>query len=143
MSAYRLALALHVLAFTLWLGHMFVWSLITGPALKQLQPPQSAELLRERSLYLGGLGWPALAVLIVTGSYLLSVRGVGLGDLISGAAFLGITGSALAVKLALVLAMIGYQALFGHKSTQIAIYFNMLFAIGIITASVILVRGLA
>jgi uncharacterized membrane protein len=141
MSIYRVCIALHVLAFTLWLGHMFVWSLIIGPALKKLQPAASAELLRERSLYLGGLGWPALTVLVVTGVYLLSVRGIGVAELFNGIAFAGVLGKALAVKLTLVLAMIVYQAVMGHKPAPLAIYFNMLMAMGVIGASVVLVRG--
>jgi len=141
MTLYRICIGLHFLAFSLWLGHMFVWSLIIGPALKKIQPPQTAELLRERSLFRGGLGWPAMAVLIPTGLYLLAHRGIGLGDLFSGAAFAGALGTALALKLALVLVMIAYQAIIGHKPAPIAIYFNMLAAICLIGASVVLVRG--
>ena len=64
---------LHLLALTLWLGHMFVWSLIIGPALKRVEPAETAELLRESSLFRGGLGWPALAILVPTGLYLLEL----------------------------------------------------------------------
>lgn len=141
MSLYRICIGLHLLALTLWLGHMFVWSLITGPAMKRIEPKATADLLRERSLYLGGLGWPALAVLVPTGLYLLHLRGIGIGDLFSGAAFQGTQGAVLAVKLVLVGAMIGYQAWFGHRPAPIAIYFNMLAAFLIIGASVLLVRG--
>jgi uncharacterized membrane protein len=143
MTIYQICIALHLLALSLWLGHMFVWSLIVGPALKVLRPPASAELLRERSLFLGGLGWPALAILVVTGAYLLSVRGIGLSSLFSGAAFAGVMGMALAVKLLLVGAMIAYQAFMGHRSAPLAIYFNMLAAMGVVLASVVLVRGFA
>jgi uncharacterized membrane protein len=143
MSIYRVCIALHVLAFTLWLGHMFVWSLLIGPALKKLQPPATADMLRERSLYLGGLGWPSLAVLVATGLYLLSVRGIGMAELFSGAAFVGAMGVALALKLLLVSVMVAYQAFYGHKSAPLAIYFNMLAALGVLACSVVLVRGLA
>lgn len=143
MNIYRICIALHVLAFSLWLGHMFVWSLIIGPALKKVQPAASAELLRERSLFLGGLGWPALTVLVATGSYLLSARGIGFTELFNGIAFAGVLGKALAVKLALVLAMVVYQAVMGHRPAPLAIYFNMLMALGVIGASVVLVRGVA
>ncbi|MEP7242603.1 MAG: hypothetical protein ABI885_02850 [Gammaproteobacteria bacterium] len=141
MSLYRLCVGLHFLALTLWLGHMFVWSLIIGPALKRIQPPESAEMLRERSLFRGGLGWPALAVLIPTGLYMLAHRGIGIGELFSGAAFQGPMGMALAVKLLLVLFMIAYQLVVGHKRAPLAIYFNMLAAACLVAASVILVRG--
>jgi uncharacterized membrane protein len=141
MNWYIVCVCLHVAALSLWLGHMFVWSLITGPAMKRIEPVASAEMLRECSLFRGGLGWPALAILIPTGLYLLSMRGVMPADLLSGAAFDGPQGMVLAVKLSLVLVMVGYQAYFGHRPALIAIYFDMVAALAIIGASVVLVRG--
>jgi uncharacterized membrane protein len=141
MSLYSACVALHFLALTLWLGHMFVWSLLVGPALKRVEPPETAELLRESSLFRGGLGWPALVVLIPTGLYMLHYRGIELGQLLSGEAFAGSQGRVLGFKLALVAVMMGYQATFGHRRAPIAIYFDMLAALLIIGASVVLVRG--
>jgi uncharacterized membrane protein len=143
MSLYYACVALHLVALSLWLGHMFVWSLIVGPAMKKIQPAETAALLRERSQYRGGLGWPALAVLVPTGLYMAEHRGLGLGEMLSGAAFTGPEGTVFAVKLLGVAAMIGYQAVFAHRSAPIAVYFNMLVAIVIIAASVLLVRGFA
>jgi uncharacterized membrane protein len=143
MILYRLCISLHLLAMGLWLGHMFVWSLIIGPALKRIEPPEQAELLRERSLFRGGLGWPALAVLVPTGLYMLHLRGIGFDQLFSGAAFEGALGHALALKLILVGLMIVYQLVIGHKRAPVAIYFDMLAALGVIAASVVLVRGWA
>jgi uncharacterized membrane protein len=139
--AYWAAIGLHLLAMSLWLGHMFVWSLIVGPAMKRIEPAATAELLRERSLARGGLGWPALAVLVVTGAYLLHVRGIGFSALLSGAAFQGAIGRALAVKLAMVVGMIGYQAVFAHRNAPVAVYVNMLAALIVLAASTIIVRG--
>lgn len=141
MNLYIVCVCLHVAALSLWLGHMFVWSLITGPAMKRMQPAADANMLRECSLFRGGLGWPALAILIPTGLYLLSVRGIMPADLFSGAAFAGPQGAVLAVKLSLVLVMIGYQSYFGHRPAPVAIYFDMAAATAIIGASVVLVRG--
>jgi uncharacterized membrane protein len=137
---YWFCISLHLLAASLWLGHMFVWSLVVGPAIKRVEPPATAEFLRERSLFLGGLGWPALAVLIATGLYLLSVHGIRPIDLVTGAAFTA-GGGALAVKLLLVLLMIVYQAVWGHRQATIAIYADMLAALLVLGASVVLVRG--
>jgi uncharacterized membrane protein len=137
---YWICISLHLLAATLWLGHMFVWSLVVGPAIKGVEPPATAEFLRERSLFMGGLGWPALAVLIATGLYLLSMRGISPVDLVTGAAFTG-DGGALAVKLFLVLLMVVYQAVWGHRQATVAIYFDMLAALLVLGASVVLVRG--
>jgi hypothetical protein len=72
---------------------------------------------------------------------MLSVRGIGLAQLLSGAAFEGVFGHALALKLILVGLMIVYQLVVGHKRAPIAIYFDMLAALGVIGASVVLVRG--
>jgi len=141
MNLYLVCIGLHVIALSLWLGHMFVWSLVIGPALKAVQPASTAELLRERSMYRGGLGWPALAVLVPTGAYMLGQRGVTIGDLASGAAFGGPQGAALGIKLGLIVFMIGYQLVFAHRRAPIAIYFNMLAALGVVAASVVLVRG--
>ena len=107
MALYWSCISLHLLTAVLWLGHMFVWSLVVGPAMKRIEPPQTAELLREYSVFMGGLGWPALAVLIVTGLYMLSWRGVSPSSLLSGAAF-SVAGGIL-VKLAPVLFMIFYK----------------------------------
>ena len=140
-SVYLACVALHLLAALLWLGHMFVWSLITGPAMKRIEPVATAELLRDTSVSHGGLGWPALGVLIPTGIYMLYYRGIGLDMLLSGSAFEGPEGAALAVKLVLVAGMVFYQAFIGHRKASIAIYFDMLAALLIIGASVVIVRG--
>jgi uncharacterized membrane protein len=137
---YWVCISLHLLAASLWLGHMFVWSLVVGPAQKRIDPPETAELLRERSLFLGGLGWPALAILVATGLYLLNARDIGPGDLMSGAAF-SVAGDSLAIKLGAVLFMIFYQIVWGHRRAPIAVYFNMLAALIVLGASVVLVRG--
>jgi uncharacterized membrane protein len=141
MTLYLICLVLHLLALMLWLGHMFVWSLLIGPALKRVEPAQTAEVLRDASLFRGGLGWPALAILVPTGLYLLGFRGIQPADLLSAATYEGPQGTVLAVKLAMVAVMIGYQAYFGHRRAPIAIYFDMLAAIVLIGASVVLVRG--
>ncbi len=141
MTLYAICIALHLLALTLWLGHMFVWSLIVGPAMKGIEPAATAETLRSASLAGGGIGWPALAILIATGLYLLNQRGIALADLVSGSAFSGSQGTVLAVKLFFVAAMVGYQAAFGHRASSIAIYVNILSALIVVGASVILVRG--
>ena len=141
MNLYSICLGLHLLAMALWLGHMFVWSLIIGPALKRVEPAETAEKLRNASLFRGGLGWPSLIVLIPTGLYLLNYRGIQLADLVSGVAFHGPQGRVLAIKLGMVAVMIGYQVYFGHRRAPIAIYFDMLAALVVIAASVVLVRG--
>jgi uncharacterized membrane protein len=141
VNLYLLCVALHLLAMSVWLGHMFIWSLVVGPATKRLESRETADTLRDASLSHGGLGWPALAVLIPTGLYMLHYRGIDIGTIVSGDAFLGSQGKVLAVKLGLVAAMVFYQAAIGHRKAPIAIYFNMLSAVLIVAASVLIVRG--
>src|SRR6187401_956881 len=114
MTAYLIALVLHLAALGLWLGHMFVWSLLIGPALKRVEPAATAETLRDASLFRGGLGWPALVILVPTGLYLLRYRGIMPGDLLEASTYEGVFGTVLATKLSMVVAMIGYQAWFSH-----------------------------
>ncbi len=135
---YTLALGIHVLAAALWLGHMFFWSLVSGPALKRLDDRDLGGRLRALSLEGGGLGWPALAVLFVTGWYLLWRRGLVPADLVSGALLGQRFGVALDAKLLLVLLMVLYQAVFGHREAPRAIYADMLAAIAVLALAVVL-----
>ncbi len=141
MTLYRLCIVLHVIAAAVWLGHMFFWSLFAGPGLKKMEDEPTGRELRRLSLAHGGLGWPALAVLLLTGAYMLSARGLGLGDLFSPALLASRFGRALDAKLILVAAMIGYQAVFGHRAAPRAIYANMLAALLVLAASVLMAGG--
>ncbi len=141
MLLYRICISLHLLAAFLWLGHMFVWPLIVGPSMKRIEPEETAMMLRERSLVFGGFGWPALAVLLATGLYMLHFLGITPNDLLSGRAFENSGGWVLAAKLALVAWMVVYQSAFGHRRAPVAIYVNILAAIGIVGLSVLFARG--
>jgi uncharacterized membrane protein len=141
MTLYTLLAIVHVLAAMLWLGHMFVWSLIAGPALRRVEPAATADMLRERSLFLGALGWPALIVLVPTGLYLLHFRGLDIGELVRLGFLDRPDAYAILVKLLLVLWMIVYQIVWGHRRAPVAVYVNMLAALVILGASVVIVRG--
>lgn len=138
MSVYGVCMVLHLAAAFLWLGHMFFWSLFSGPVLKSVDPPATGSRLRELSLRSGGLGWPALAVLIATGAVMLGYRGIGPDVLLSGDLLATRYGRALTLKLLLVAGMVGYQAAFGHRGAPRAIYLDMLAALGVLGASVML-----
>lgn len=141
MDWYALSVVLHVLAAALWLGHMFFWSLFGGPALKTVQPPEAAALLRQSSLTMGGLGWPALAILVATGAYMIAARGGTLEAIYSAAAREAVGGDVLLGKLLLVGCMVVYQACFGHRPAPRAILVNMLVALLVLAAGVLLARG--
>ncbi len=140
MISYRIAITLHLIAVVLWLGHMLFWSLISGIALKRVTPAETAATLRKLSMTKFGLGWPSLAVLIPTGYVMLSYRGIGFEQLVSGSAFTLPGGWILATKLGLVVWMIFYQAAFGHGHAPRAIYINMAAALTILALSIFLVR---
>lgn len=140
MSLYRICVILHLLAMSLWIGHMLVWSLVAGPSLKKIMPPELAATLRRLSMTMGGLGWPALVILWITGYVQLTYRGITWDLLVSGQAFTVPGGWVLGLKLALVVWMVGFQAVFAHKPAPRAIYLNMAAALAIIGLSVLIVR---
>lgn len=142
MTLYHACVALHLLAMATWLGHMFIWSIVVGPAAKALRPAEDGRSLRDASLSIGGLGWPALAILVVTGSFLLARRGITIDALLTGAAFAGTVGKVLALKLSAVSAMVLYQTVYAHRPAKFAVHVNMLVALVILGCSVLLVRGL-
>ncbi len=77
-------------------------------------------------------------MLVVTGIYLLNWRGIGFGDVITGAG-----GWPLTLKLICVLGMIAYQAFVGHRRSTVALYGNMALALVVLACSVLIVRGVA
>ena len=110
MSAgYYLLVFLHLLAALLWLGGMFFLGVVGAPILRSVEPPA----LRQRLFHKLGVrfraaGWAAIAVLLVTGVWLLHLRGLlhwsgVLGDPEFWRTTLGV---ALAAKLAAVAIMI-------------------------------------
>ena len=141
MTWFTLCVILHLLAVSFWLGHMLFWSLVVGPITKRFTPPEKGRLIREMSLRWGGLGWPALSVLVVTGVIMLSYRGLTLQSLLSGELLANPFGRGLAIKLFLVAWMICYQWFVGHRSAPRLIYVNMLAALAIVAVSIILVRA--
>ena len=140
MISYRIAITIHLVAVVLWFGHMLFWSLVSGIALKRVQPVETAETLRSLSMTRHGLGWPSLAVLVPTGYILLGHRGIAIEQILSGSAFTQPGGWVLATKLGLVVWMILYQAVFGHRAAPRAIYLNMAAALSILGLSVFLAR---
>jgi hypothetical protein len=120
---------------------MFFWSLVVGPVTKRIEPPDTGQLLRQLSLRLGALGWPALFILVPTGAIMLSYRGVTLQQVVAGEFFLSPFGRILGIKFVLVSCMILYQTFVGHRRAPRLIYLNMAAAALIIGLSVLLVRA--
>lgn len=135
---YSASLGIHIAAAGLWLGHMFFWSVFSGPGLKRLPDRALGVRLRDLSLSGPGLGWPALAVLSLTGLHLILTRGIGFATLFSPQFAARGFGLFLDAKLVLVLAMIGYQAVFGHREAPRAILVNMAIALAVLALAALL-----
>jgi len=141
MDLYQVAVFLHVGAALFWLGHMFFWSLVAGFVLKSIDPPETGEFVRQASLRMGGLGWPALFVLLVTGIVIIIHSKVTLHHIVSGEFLFDPMGRVMAVKMSLVGCMALYQWFVGHRHAPRLIYLNMLIALLIIGLSVLRVRS--
>ena len=165
-SLYIAAVWLHVLAAIVWIGGMTFLSLILVPALRT--PALSATraaVLHETGVRFRRVGWISLAVLVGTGVLLLALRGVGSADLASGAFWGSAFGSVLAVKLLLVATVVLLSAVHDFRIGPLASRLlrtepgsaraqrlraqatligraNLLLALAILAAAVMLVRGL-
>jgi len=109
---YLLNVTVHVLAAMLWLGGMFSLALVGAPALREVDPPALRAMLFARiGRRLRGVGWGAIAVLVVTGIGNLAFAGTFRGGRIfSAELWRSPYGHALALKLAAVAAMVVVSA---------------------------------
>lgn len=71
---YFVLVTLHVLAAVVWIGGMIFIGLVLAPVLRGHPPRERAALLRAVGHRFLKIGWAALAVLLVTGPVLWSVR---------------------------------------------------------------------
>jgi len=100
---YILSVFLHILAATVWIGGMFFVVLVFVPWLRGSASGRenAAVILRETGVRFRTIGWICFAILTITGTYQLYVRGVRFGDF-ADSAFLGSPGGRLIVaKLAI------------------------------------------
>jgi gluconolactonase len=141
MKIYMICMALHLMAVMLWIGHMVFWSIFVGPVTKRFGTKQEGMVIRNLSLRYGGLGWPALGVLALSGLYLLNLKGLTWDLIASGAFFNTIYGKLIGLKLLVVLGMIAYQIFIGHRAAPRMIYANMAAAFLIILFSILLARS--
>lgn len=108
MTLYHVNLTVHVLAALLWLGGMFFLAVVGAPVLRRTEPPElRARLFRELGVAFRRVGWPAIALLVLTGLGNLHFRGVLRYELLAAGSFWSSSfGTALAWKLGSVTAMI-------------------------------------
>ncbi len=110
---YYLNVTLHVLAAISWLGGMFFLAVVGAPVLRAVESPSlRAELFQRLGERARGIGWVAIAVLLVTGVLNLHFRGVLSAAALGSRRFWATPfGTALAWKLAAVGAMLVVQSL--------------------------------
>lgn len=102
-GGYVFAVWLHIVAAMVWVGGLVCFAAVLVPLSRQPAFRHlSTELLSESGLRFRWVGWSALAVLIITGIYILSVRGYAWADLLNGTLWDGRFGRTLAIKLGLV-----------------------------------------
>ena len=113
MSLYHLNVTVHVLAALLWLGGMFFLGVVGAPVLRRVEPPAlRAALFKDLGLRFRGVGWIAIAVLLVTGVGNLWFRGLLSWAVLGSARFWATSyGHVLAWKLVAVAAMLVISAL--------------------------------
>jgi len=125
---YILAVWAHIFAVAFWIGAMFFGD------------PESTRFFSKLFEHkLGGVGWYAHAVLWPTGFFMLFYRDISLTDLFSAELLSTPWGKTLWVKLLLVLTLVGFQIVIGHKPSKI-IYGYILISFSIIGLSTLLVR---
>lgn len=164
-AVYILSVWLHVIAASLWIGGMLFLALVLVPALRKLPDRRlAAELVRASGRRFRGAGWAALGVLTATGLVNLDMRGIGIAMMADAAFWRSAFGSVLAVKLALIVAILGlslvHDFLIGPRASvamarvpdssearrlrRLASWFgrlNLLIALVVAACGVMLVRG--
>jgi uncharacterized membrane protein len=108
-TLYYINVTIHVLAAMLWLGGMFFLGVVGAPVLRAVEPPALRQrLFQQLGTRARGLGWWAIAILLVTGTLNLYFRGwLHWSGVFDSAAFWRTgTGTALALKLIAVTAMV-------------------------------------
>lgn len=123
MNLYYLSVTLHLLAAFVWLGGLFFLAIV-APIFRRVEPPQlRAELFSQLGRQLRTVGWIAIAILILTGTANLHLRGMLRWHVLGSPDFWSAPlGRALAWKLALVALILAVSALhdfaFGPASTR-------------------------
>ena len=104
---YWVSVTTHVLAAMLWLGGMLFLGAVGAPVLRAVEPPALRQrLFQELGLRFRGVGWVAIALLLLTGVSNLYYRGW-LGATLQADFWRTATGHALMAKLTAVTIMVG------------------------------------
>ena len=108
-------------------------------ALRYPRPCTRIRIASRVAYKIRGIGAPSLAILILTGAFMLSYRGVSWENILSGRFFTTSYGRVFGLKFVLVLILIGFQITIGNKPSKLN--FGYVFVtLTIIALSVWLVR---
>ena len=127
-AVYILAVWIHIVTVTVWIGSMFFGD-----------PKSDRFFSRLFERKLKGVGWYAQAVLWATGLFMLHYRGIQPPMLFSGEFVTSSWGLVMWLKIALVLALLMLQITVGNKPSKL-IYGYVLVAFTVVGLSVVLVR---
>jgi copper resistance protein D len=126
MFLYQTLVYVHLLAALFWLGGMFFLAVVGAPTLRRVEPAE----LRARLFHDLGMGfrrpaWVAIGILIVTGVWILHLRGVLRWEILGDPAWWTTPwGRALFWKLVSVALMVGLSAVhdfvIGPRSSKAA-----------------------
>lgn len=108
---YHVSVFLHLVAAAVWVGSMVFLSLVLVPVARRLPPKERAALIAQVGARFRPVGWTALAVLVLTGVVNAAYRGVTWEGIVTGRVLGGTWGRTLAVKVALVVVLLGLSAL--------------------------------
>lgn len=162
--AYVVSVYLHILAAVTWLGGMLFLVLVVVPWLRRGDRAQAGYLMRETGLRFRTVGWVSFAVLLVTGSVNLWLRGVRFSHFVDPSWLASPFGRAVSWKLglfAVVLAIsVVHDFVHGPRATEVVQRdpaspeaealrkrasllgrANLLLGLAIVWLAVILVRG--
>jgi uncharacterized membrane protein len=161
-ALYLVSVWIHVLAAMAWIGGMFFLVLVVVPWLRRGGRENAGAFLRETGERFRAVGWACFAVLTVTGTFNLWVRGVRLSSFADPDWRATDFGRSVVLKLlafALVVAVSGYHDFFVGPQAAAAIErreptaeplrrrasllgrVNALLALGLVAIAVTLVRG--
>lgn len=121
-ALYYSSVVLHVLAAITWIGGMFFLMLVVVPWLRGRDRASAALFLRETGTRFRTVGWACFAILLVTGTFNLWVRGVRLSSF-TDPVWLGSSfGRVIVLKLAVFAVVIAISAvhdfLYGPRATR-------------------------
>ncbi len=99
-ALYLLSVWLHILAAIVWIGGMAFLVLVVVPYLRKGDRAKAAALMRDTGSRFRDIGWICFAIVLVTGTFNLWMRGVRVGSFADPAWLRSQLGHAVSLKLA-------------------------------------------